>query len=83
MNLNPIEGSSNIEAAGYDADAKVMRVQFKGGKKYDYHGITPEMNQAFLDAPSKGHYVSIIKQGAPAELVKEELPSELPPPPNE
>ncbi len=70
--MKPVEGSSNLQSAGYDPDQKVLRVEFQNGKKYDYHGIPPEMAEAFWSSESQGSYLhSIIKPGCPASKVEE------------
>lgn len=71
--LNPIENSSNIDASGYDGQTSTLRVRFKNGASYDYHGVTPELAQAFQESPSPGKFVAtILKPSCPAERVKEE-----------
>lgn len=39
--------SSNIESAGYCADTGTLVVEFKGGKRYKYPGVTPELWKEF------------------------------------
>lgn len=68
--LQSVSNSSNVRAAGYDGDRNVLRIEFTSGAKYDYHGVTPDIYRAFLDAPSQGSYLHrIIKQGCPASKV--------------
>ena len=62
--------SSTIEHSSYDPETKTMQVKFKTGGTYQYHGVTPEIYQTYLDAPSKGKYLhSIIKVGCPCEKI--------------
>lgn len=69
ITMRPVS-SSNLLSAGYDTAQKVLRVEFDDGAKYDYHGVTPDIYRAFLDAPSQGKYLHrIIKQGCPASRV--------------
>lgn len=71
--MSQVEGSSNLVAHGYDPETETLRVEFKGGSKYDYHGVPKEMHQAFLEAPSSGSYLhSVIKVGCPASKVPED-----------
>lgn len=73
FDIRAIENSSNVVAAGYDPETETLRVEFKGGSEYDYHGVPPEMSQAFFDAPSQGSYLSsIIKPACPAAKVIKE-----------
>jgi hypothetical protein len=70
--LRPVDDSSHIAAAGYDHGQQVMRVEFKSGKQYDYHGVTPEIYGAFLEAPSQGEYhAKVIRPSCPCAIVKE------------
>lgn len=73
MDLLPVENSSNIEAAGFDAESSTMRVRFKGGKTYDYFGVDTAVFDTFLESPSKGTYLaSVIKPAHPASIVTDE-----------
>ncbi len=73
FDMEPIENSSNLVSAGYDEGTETLRVQFKGGSEYDYHGVPAEMHKAFREAPSQGSYLhSIIKTGCPASRVEKE-----------
>jgi hypothetical protein len=49
--------SSVISAVGYDPDVKVMEVEFKSGKVYQYQGVSPGTHASLLDAKSKGQFV--------------------------
>jgi lysyl-tRNA synthetase class 2 len=48
--------SSNIQDAGFDANTGVLEVTFKSGKRYRYHGVSPERFTEFMNAPSKGSF---------------------------
>jgi len=54
--MEKIEGSSNIEAAGYLHSAMTLRIQFTGGRKYDYAPVPEETWKALMSAPSKGKF---------------------------
>ena len=63
IQMQPIEGSSHIEAAGYDAGSQTLRVQFKGGKSYDYAGVPPEKVREFQGSSSKGQFLRTFIKG--------------------
>lgn len=74
--MKPVENSSNLQSAGYDPDTQTLRVEFKGGKQYDYHGVPEEMHQSFWSAPKNGsshgsYFHSIIEPGCRAAKVEE------------
>lgn len=77
--------SGHIESSGYDPDQKIMRVKFKTGKTYDYHGVSPEVYSTSQDAPSFGTYLhNIIRPSSPASLVEEDPDApKLPPNPDQ
>jgi hypothetical protein len=75
--IRPIEGSSQIAGIGYDQSIKILRVQFKskkGPSEYDYHGVEPEVHEAFMNAPSKGKFLhSQIKPNFICKKVVQDL----------
>ncbi len=48
--------SSNLMKSEYDADSETLRVHFKNGKSYTYSGVSPEIVEEFIKAPSAGKY---------------------------
>ncbi len=42
--------SDNIRAAGYNASALIMTVQFNNGYTYEYYGVQPELWNSFIAA---------------------------------
>ena len=50
--------SSNVEAIGYDNDAQELHVQFVHGTEYIYHGVSQEIFDQFMTAPSKGSFLN-------------------------
>jgi hypothetical protein len=73
FDMTPIEGSTNLRAHGYDPATETLRVEFNGGNQYDYHGVTEDLFNAFVDAPSQGSFLhSVIKIGCPASKVEKE-----------
>jgi hypothetical protein len=62
--------SSNIEAVGYDDDARRLYIQFSSGNTYSYEGVPPETHQELMAAVSKGSYFNReIKPNYPAAPV--------------
>jgi hypothetical protein len=55
MNRTPVQ-SSRIKSIGFTNN--ILELEFKGGAIYAYKGVTPEIYQAFLEAPSKGKFLS-------------------------
>lgn len=61
MKLTPVQ-SSQINAIGHSAAAKVLRIEFKNGDLYEYQNITTEIFDALKNAPSIGsHFYKHIK----------------------
>lgn len=56
--LEPVTGSSMITAFGYHVEEQTLRLQFKGGKEYDYYPVTLEQVKAMKVAESMGQYVN-------------------------
>ncbi len=48
--------SRAIEAIGYDAPARRMRIRFTGGREYDFCEVPEYVFTEFCGAPSKGDY---------------------------
>lgn len=57
VQLKKVE-SSNIEAIGYNAGAKVLFVKFKSGAVYGYDKVPPIMNENIKVAESKGKFIN-------------------------
>jgi len=56
MIMQPVT-SSNVEAVGYDADARLLFVSFKSGAQWIYSGITPLMHKTLMEAESIGSHL--------------------------
>lgn len=55
--------SSNILSIGYDQDSQTLEVEFTNMSVYQYHGVSPEVHEAFMAAESKGAFLhQTIKQ---------------------
>lgn len=48
--------SSNIKAVGYDQEAKVLEIEFKGGGLYQYDAVEREEFEALVGADSIGAF---------------------------
>lgn len=55
--------SSNLAAAGYSADDRVLHVQFKSGATYAYDGVGQETFDDLLAAGSPGNYFATWIKG--------------------
>lgn len=55
MEMQPLN-SSNIAAAGYDADTQTMRIEFKSGSTYSYASVPLEVFEGLITSPSAGGY---------------------------
>jgi hypothetical protein len=78
-----IEGSSNVDAVGYDKDSQTLRIQFKAkGEKspsaYDYSKVPREIYQALNRAESLGGFIhkSIVSEYQAEKLDMSKLPKE-------
>lgn len=50
--------SSNIVSAGYDAESKVIEVEFVGGAVWRYHAVPVSVWESLCTAPSVGSFVA-------------------------
>jgi hypothetical protein len=48
--------SSNVEAVGYDSDARELYIRFTDGDTYAYSNVEPQIYEGILQAPSVGSY---------------------------
>lgn len=56
MQRLPVE-SSDVVSVGYDEAARLLEVEFQGGRLYRYRDVEPEIYQQFLRAESHGQYL--------------------------
>jgi hypothetical protein len=62
-----------VKAVGYDAETKVLEVEFKSGGIYQYAGVQPEMYADLLAAESVGRFVSqVVRAGRRGLKIEEE-----------
>jgi len=55
MKREPVE-SSNLASVGYDADNKILEIEFNHGGIYQYFDVPKEVFEDLLKAPSHGKY---------------------------
>jgi len=48
--------SSVIESIGYDADTRVLEVEFRTGRVYQYFAVPPALHRDLLKAESIGEF---------------------------
>lgn len=69
ITMHPVK-SSNVAALGYHEPSKTLRVEFKGGKAYDYAGVERKAFEALRDAHSVGgHFAAHIRDAYPTTKV--------------
>lgn len=62
--------SSNIKGVGYDEAKKVLEIEFKNGKVYQFEGVPSDMKDKFVKADSRGGFFSThIRNKFPATEV--------------
>ncbi len=54
----PCSGFSHIQAIGYDATSKILKVDFKSGSVYTYFKVPNQMFQAMLATYNVGKYLN-------------------------
>ena len=65
--------SSNVRSVGYNAEEKVLEVEFRSGGVYQYAGVQPEMYADLLAAGSVGRFVSqVVRVGRRGLRIEEE-----------
>ena len=57
MNRTPVT-SSMVAAVGYDPTSRTLEIEYRGGKVYTYAGVTSDVYDALIAAPSKGRYIN-------------------------
>jgi len=49
--------SSNVRSVGYDADSRVLEVEFHDGGVYQYYDVPRSVHQGLVSAASHGSYL--------------------------
>lgn len=56
--------SSNVVSVGYDASARTLEIEFKGGVVYQYYSVPASIFAGLMNAESVGRYLNQqVKQG--------------------
>lgn len=63
--------SSNVQAIGYDPEARELHVTWHSGKTSVYGGVAPGTAEAAMSAPSVGGYISRVVRGQHAHRYRE------------
>ena len=42
LQLDPVDGSSQLAAHGYNPETQTAQIQFRNGQIHEYEGVTPE-----------------------------------------
>lgn len=65
--LQKIEGSSTIDAVGYDQDRQALTIRFHSGGTYEFANVPETVHDELLAAPSVGrHFHARIRGCYPA-----------------
>jgi hypothetical protein len=71
--LIPIQ-SDNVRAAGYDANAMTMTIQFHNGYTYEYYGVSAELWNSFIAAQphpwSQVGYPRLVQASIPYKRIR-------------
>jgi lysyl-tRNA synthetase, class II len=51
-----VVNSTTLTTVAYDADRELLQLEFRDGTVYQYLGVSAEVYEALLRAPSKGSY---------------------------
>ncbi|MDB5862580.1 MAG: hypothetical protein JWO70_386, partial [Betaproteobacteria bacterium] len=51
--------SSAIARAGYDVPRKILRLEYRNGRIYDYSKVPPPIYKRLLNADSAGEFVNL------------------------
>ena len=70
-----INGSDTLKAIGYDAENKVMHVQFRSGAIYEYQNVTHSDHQELMAAKKKGRMFRRVFLSDPDRFPFKRLPA--------
>ena len=48
--------SSNLESVGYDAERRVLEIEFSNSSVYQYYGVPESVYRGLMSASSHGQY---------------------------
>jgi len=71
--------SGALKSIGYDAGARVLEVEFRTGRVYQYEGVAPETYAWLLRVENKGGFLNrmIIDRFPTREVTPQTKPNEL------
>ncbi len=78
IQLQPVEGSSAIEAAGYDSTTGTLAIRYKNAKTTThYKNVEPHINEQLMAADSIGSFLhGNVAKAYEAESIPDEDESE-------
>ena len=83
MEMQPVQ-SSSIEAIGYDASTRILRIRFTSQAEYQYYEVPQQVWKTLMYTASKGTYLQMCIRGQYAyECVVEKPKKEEPDAPKE
>ena len=56
--------SSNLASVGYDEPSQTLEVEFANGTVYQYYNVGSALYEQFMQAPSKGQFLSVYIRNA-------------------
>jgi hypothetical protein len=56
--------STNIVSVGYDQQSQTLEVEFSNGSIYQYYNVGSTLYDSFMQAPSKGQFLSAYIRSA-------------------
>jgi lysyl-tRNA synthetase class 2 len=59
MKRTPVT-SRAVVSVGYDASARELEIEFRGGRVYRYRDVPHDVHQFLLRTPEKGRYVNRV-----------------------
>lgn len=62
--------SSNVKSVGYDAQAKLLEVEFQNGTVYQYEDVPSDVHAELLASPSIGRAVGTLIRGGGYAVTK-------------
>ena len=55
MNRQPVS-SSLVKSIGYDRQTETLEIEFGSSRVYQYYGVTVDLYERLMQAPSKGQF---------------------------
>ena len=62
--------SGNVVSERYDPDEHILRIKYRSGRSWDYHGVDGPLYKSFKEAPQQGEFLKkIVVPSNPAREV--------------